>query len=151
GDSASPVIPPPAASTGTWAISTGSAFGCTCRILPVERSATRALCPSGSTAMAPTGARQVATTAGSGSVHPTGCCGSCGRGDPLGGGGDWPSIEGSGPACASKDGWSSHWAGCSSGNCAQPASSAQIMVLAAAERRFQLRLAVTFPESTWCL
>jgi len=24
-------------------------------------------------------------------------------------------------------------------------------VLAAAERRFQLRLAVTFPESTWCL
>ena len=118
--------PPPLASTGIVVTTTAGAPCRTRSTRPVVRSPTSADSPSGSTAIAPTGARHVATTCGSGSTHPDGT-----RGAPLsagsgGGGGSWVGGRAAAggppssptPSILSRQSW-----GPPSGNDAQPASN----------------------------
>ena len=92
-----------------------------------SRSATRAVRASGSTAIAATGPRQVATTCGSGSAQPVGSAAADGSvpwsGSGAGLGGSWSGTTGGRPAHRRPRPSRRQSRGPSSGNVAQPASS----------------------------
>jgi hypothetical protein len=93
----------------------------------VARSPTSADAPSGSTATAPTGFRQVATTCGSGSAHGDGGCGTpvCPAPPPCGGcwGGAGVGTTGGPPSSPAPSSFSCQSRGPESGNVAHPATS----------------------------